>query len=124
MRLTICTLLTSVVVTHAAMAQSCPPSSPANGPPILHLTESASVNVQPSLLVADLMASAEAPISVTAQRRVNNLMAHASGLASKVSGLKAVFRNYSTSFIDRAHGVPAHWIAKATRNNKCVRRNR
>lgn len=96
------------------MAQSCPPASPANGPPILHLTESASVNVQPSLLVADLMASAEAPISVTAQRRVNNLMAHASGLASKVSGLKAVFQNYSTSFIDRAHGVPAHWIANQT----------
>lgn len=114
MRLAICTLLTSVVITHAAVAQSCAPASPANGPPILHLTESASVNVQPSLLVADLEASADAPIAVTAQRRVNNLMAQASGLASKVSALKAVFQDYSTSFIDRADGVPAHWIANQT----------
>lgn len=114
MRLTICTLLTFLIATHTAMAQSCPPPPPASGPPILHLDETASANVQPSLLVADLVANAEAPIAVTAQRRVNNLMAQASGIAGNVSGLKAVFQDYSTSFIDRASGVPAHWIANQT----------
>jgi uncharacterized protein YggE len=114
MRLAICTALTSLVVTHVAMAQSCPPPSSAGGPPILHLTETANISVQPSLLVADLVASSDSPMAVTAQRRVNNLMAQASGLASKEAGVKAVFQDYSTSFIDRANGVPAHWIANQT----------
>ncbi len=114
MRLAICTLLTSVIATHAAMAQSCLPPPPPNGPPILHLNETASISVQPSLLVADLVASSEATVAVTAQRRVNNLMAQASALAAKVADVKAVFQDYSTSFIDRADGVPAHWIANQT----------
>jgi uncharacterized protein YggE len=114
MRLAISTVLTSFIITHAAMAQTCPPPPPANGPPILHLTETASVNVQPTLLVADLVASSDAPIAVTAQRRVNNLMAQASGPASKVADIKAVFQDYSTNFIDRANAVPAHWIAYQT----------
>lgn len=114
MRLAICTLLTSVVVTQAALAQSCPPPPPANGQPILHLTETASVKVQPSLLVADLVASADSPIAVTAQRHVNKLMAQASAVAGKEAGLTAVFQDYSTSFIDRANGVAAHWIANQT----------
>ena len=116
MRLAISTVLTSFIVTHAAMAQTCPPPPPANGPPILHLTPKLpAVNVQPTLLVADLVASSDAPIAVTAQRRVNNLMAQASGLGSKVAkSSKAVFQDYSTNFIDRANGVPAHWIANQT----------
>jgi uncharacterized protein YggE len=114
MRLALCVLLTSALSAQAAIAQTCPPSSVPNGPPILHLDESATVNVTPSLLVADLVASSDAPAAVTAQRRVNNLMAQASGLAGKVSGLKAVFEDYSTSFIDRSNGVLAHWIANQT----------
>ena len=85
LRLTICTFLTCLIATHAAMAQSCPPPPPASGQPILHLDETASANAQPSLLVADLVANAEALIAVTAQRRVNNLMAQASGLAGNVA---------------------------------------
>jgi uncharacterized protein YggE len=115
MRLAICALLMTRVATQAAIAQTCPPpAAPAIAPPILHLAETATIKVAPSLLVADLVASADAPIAVTAQRRVNGLMAQASGLAGKVSGVQAVFQDYSTSFVDRANGVPAHWLANQT----------
>ena len=115
MRLAIYVLLMTGVATQAAIAQTCPPpAAPANAPPILHLAETATIKVAPSLLVADLVASADAPIAVTAQRRVNGLMAQASGLAGKVSGVQAVFQDYSTSFVDRASGVPAHWLANQT----------
>jgi uncharacterized protein YggE len=114
MRLAICVLLAATVATQSAIAQTCLPPATANGPPILHLAESATINVTPSLLVADLLASSDAPAAVTAQRHVNNLMAQASNLAGKVPGLKAVFQDYSTSFIDRSNGVPAHWIANQT----------
>ena len=110
MRLAICALVMTTAATQAAIAQTCPPpGAPANAPPILHLAETATIKVAPSLLVADLVASAEAPTAVTAQRRVNSLMAEASGLAGKVPGVQAVFQDYSTSFVDRANGVPAHW---------------
>jgi uncharacterized protein YggE len=114
MRLAICALLMTGVATQAAIAQTCPSPAPANAPPILHLAETATIKVMPSLLVADLVASADAPIAVTAQRRVNNLMDQASGLAGKVSGVQAVFQDYSTTFIDRANGVPTHWLANQT----------
>jgi uncharacterized protein YggE len=114
MRLVICALLISGIATQAAMAQTCAPSAPANAPPILHLAETATIKVMPSLLVADLVASADAPVAVAAQRRVNGLMAQASGLARKVSSVQTVFQDYSTSFVDRANGVPAHWIANQT----------
>ena len=114
MRLAICALLMTTAATQAAFAQTCVPSAPANAPPILHLAETATIKVAPSLLVADLVANADAPIAVTAQRRVNGLMAQASGLAGKVSGVQAVFQDYSTSFVDRADGVPAHWLANQT----------
>jgi uncharacterized protein YggE len=114
MRLVICALLMTTTATQAALAQTCAPPVTANAPPILHLAETATIKVAPSLLVADLVASADAPIAVTAQRRVNGLMAQASGLAGKVSGVQAVFQDYSTSFVDRANGVPAHWLANQT----------
>lgn len=114
MRRTVCCLLLTIAGTHTALAQSCVPPPPSSGPPVLHLSETATVHVQPSLLVADLVANAESPVAVTAQRRVNDLIAQASGLAGKVTGIKVVFQDYSTSFIDRANGVPAHWIANQT----------
>jgi hypothetical protein len=70
MRLVICAVLMTTTATQAALAQTCPPSAPANAPPILHLSETATINVMPSLLAADLVASADAPIAVTAKRRV------------------------------------------------------
>ena len=114
MRLAICALLMTTAATQAALAQTCAPPVTANAAPILHLAETATIKVAPSLLVADLVASADTPIAVTAQRRVNGLMAQASGLAGKVSGVQAVFQDYSTSFVDRANGVPAHWLANQT----------
>jgi len=104
----------TTAATQAALAQTCAPPVTANAAPILHLAETATIKVAPSLLVADLVASADTPIAVTAQRRVNGLMAQASGLAGKVSGVQAVFQDYSTSFVDRANGVPAHWLANQT----------
>jgi hypothetical protein len=64
--------------------------------------------------VADLVAKAESPVAVTAQRRVNDLMAQAATRADKVAGVTAVFRDYSTTFIDRSNNVPAHWTASQT----------
>jgi uncharacterized protein YggE len=114
MRLAVCALITTAVATQAASAQTCTPATTANAPPILHLAETATIKVTPTLLVADLVASASSPAPVTAQHRVNSLMAQASGLAGKVSGITAVFQDYSTSFVDRANGVPAHWVANQT----------
>ena len=70
MRLAICVLLMTGVATQAAIAQTCPPpAAPAIAPPILHLAETATIKVAPSLLVADLVASADAPIAVTTGHR-------------------------------------------------------
>jgi predicted secreted protein len=99
---------------HAALAQACPPPPTGSGPPILHLSETAAVHVQPSLLVADLVANAESPVAVTAQRRVNDLMAQAAARAEKIADVTAVFEGYSTTFIDRSNGVAARWIASQT----------
>lgn len=114
MRRTICCLLLTMTGAHAALAQACPPLPAGSGPPMLHLSETATVIVQPSLLVADLVANAESPIAVTAQRRVNDLMAQAAARAEKIGDVTTVFQDYSTSFIDRSSGVAAHWIASQT----------
>jgi uncharacterized protein YggE len=96
----------------AAYAQDC--GAPPGGPPLLHLSETATIAVQPDLLVADLLASRQSPSAITTQFRVNDLMAKANRLAGKVSGITAVFEDYSTDFIDQANGVPAHWEASQT----------
>ncbi|MDE1905503.1 MAG: hypothetical protein KGH75_03520, partial [Rhodospirillales bacterium] len=77
MRLALCALLTTAITSPAAFAQNCPATPQADAAPILHLAETATIKVTPSLLVADLVASADSPIAVTAQRRVNGLMAQA-----------------------------------------------
>ena len=114
MRRTVCCLVLTMTGAHAALARACPPPPVGSGPPILHLSETATVEVQPTLLVVDLEASAESPVAVTAQRRVNDLMAQAAARAEKVVGVTAVFQDYSTSFIDRSNGGAAHWIASQT----------
>jgi len=114
MRRTVCCLLFTLTGTQVALAQDCPPAPPNGGPPTLHLSETATVHVQPSLLVADLVANAESPVAVTAQRRVNDLMAKASTSADKVAGVTAAFQDYSTTFVDRSTGVAAHWVASQT----------
>jgi uncharacterized protein YggE len=120
MRLAICALLTAVVAAQAAHAQATPsdtssaPQRQAPGTTILHLVETATIKVTPTLLVADLEASAESPAAVTAQRRVNDAMAQASRLAGKVTGVTAVFQDYTTNFSDRAGSNPAHWSVSQT----------
>jgi predicted secreted protein len=113
-RRTVCCLLLTIAGTQTALAQACPPPSSDSGPPVLHLSETASIHVLPSLLVADLVANAESPVAVTAQRRVNELMDQAAARAEKVAGVTAVFQDYSTTFTDRSNGVAAHWTASQT----------
>lgn len=96
-----------------AYAQDCG-APPPNGPPLLHLSETATISVPPNLLVADLEASSQSPSAVTTQRRVNDLMAQANSLAGKVPGIVTVFEDYSTDFVDKSPGVPAHWEASQT----------
>lgn len=107
-------LLLTIGGTQTALAQACPPPPPGSGPPVLHLSETATIHVQPTLLVADLVASAESPVAVTAQRRVNDLMAQAASRVEKAAGVTIVFRDYATSFTDRSNGVAAHWTASQT----------
>jgi uncharacterized protein YggE len=97
----------------AAHAQNCG-GPPPDGPPLLRLAETATIALQPTLLVADLVANSSSISAVTTQRRVNDLMAQANHLAGKVAGIVAVFQDYSTDFVDRADGVPAHWEASQT----------
>ena len=73
-----------------------------------------SIHVLPSLLVAELVANAESPVAIAAQRRVNELMDQAAARAEKVAGVTAVFQGYSTTFTDRSNGVAAHWTASQT----------
>jgi uncharacterized protein YggE len=104
----------------ACFAASCPAHAqdcgvlPPNGPPLLHLSETATITVPPTLLVADLVASSQSPSAVTTQRHVNDLMARADHLAGKVPGIVSIFQDYSTAFVDKADGVPEHWDASQT----------
>ena len=77
MRWTVCCSLVTMAGIHTALAQACLPTPAGSGPPVLNLSETATVHVQLSLLVADLVANAESPVAVTAQSRVNDLMAQA-----------------------------------------------
>jgi len=97
----------------APYAQNCG-AAPPGGPPLLHLSETATIAVQPDLLVADLLASSQSPSAITTQRRVNDLMAKANLLAGKVAGVTVVFEDYSTDFVEQTNGVPAHWEAAQT----------
>jgi uncharacterized protein YggE len=106
-------LLAFLAASSTAHAQDCG-APPPNGPPLLHLSETAAIAVQPDLLVADLVADSQSASATTTQRRVNNLMAQANLLAGKVSGINAVFQDYSTNFVDNTDGVPAHWEASQT----------
>jgi uncharacterized protein YggE len=109
-------ILGCCAIINPALAQDCGPPlpSPPNGPPILHLTETAQITVPPTLLVADLMASSQSPSAVTTQRHVNDLMARADLLPGKVPGIVTGFQDYSTEFVNEANGVPAHWEASQT----------
>jgi len=105
--------LAFLAASSAADAQECVAPTP-NGPPLLHLSETATSTVPPTLLVADLVASSQSPSAVTTQRHVNDLMARADLLAGKVPGIVTEFHDYSTDFVDAANGVPAHWDASQT----------
>jgi len=106
-------ILACLAASSTAHAQDCG-APPSNGPPLLHLSETATITVPPTLLVADLVASSQSPSAVTTQRHVNDLMARANLLAGKVPGIVAEFQDYSTDFVDAANGVPAHWEASQT----------
>ena len=106
-------LLAFLAASSAADAQGCGVLPP-NGPPLLHLSETATITVQPTLLVADLAADSQSPSAVVTQRHVNDLMAQANRLAGKAPGIVTIFQDYSTDFVDRADGVPAHWEASQT----------
>jgi uncharacterized protein YggE len=106
-------LLAFLAASSVAHAQDCG-APPTNGPPHLHLSKTASIAVQPSLLVADLVANASSASAVTTQRRVNDLMAQANRLAGKAPGIVAIVQDYSTAFVYKADGVPAHWEASQT----------
>ncbi len=86
MRLVVLGLLACLATSSAADAQGCG-ALPPNQPPLLHLCETATITVPPTLLVADLVASSQSPSAVTTQRHVNDLMARADLLADKVPGL-------------------------------------
>jgi uncharacterized protein YggE len=106
-------LLACLATSSAADAQGCG-APPPNGSPLLHPSETATITVPPTLLVADLVASSQSPSAVTTQRHVNDLMARADHLAGKVPGIVTDFQDYSTDFVDAANGVPAHWEASQT----------
>jgi uncharacterized protein YggE len=114
MRRVLLGLLACLAASTTAHAQDCGGPPPPGGPPLLHLSETATITVQPSLLVGDLVANASAASAVTTQRRVNDLMAQANRIAGKVPRIVTIFQDYSTDFVDRADGVPAHWEASQT----------
>lgn len=62
-------LLLTIAGTQTALAQACPPPpTPRGGPPVLRLSETATIHILPNLLVADLVANAEAPSAVRTRR--------------------------------------------------------
>jgi uncharacterized protein YggE len=106
-------LIALLTASPAALAQDC--GQPSLGmPPILHLSETATISIEPNLLVADLVATSQSPSAVTTQRRVNDLVAQANVLAGKVPGIIALFQDYETYFVERAPGVPGHWEGSHT----------
>jgi hypothetical protein len=62
LRRIICCLLRSLVGTQAAFAQVCGVlPAPPNGPADLHLSETVTISIHPSLRVADLVAISQSP---------------------------------------------------------------
>lgn len=110
---TIC-LFAAVAWAQAASAQDRPPVQLTDVRSILRLSETATVRVVPSLLTAEMSASADARTAVAAQRQVNDVMRDAAALAGKVDGVKPVFRNYATNFTEGSAHVAAHWTASQT----------
>jgi uncharacterized protein YggE len=82
-----------------------------SGPAELHLSASATVQVAPDELVADLSALGNSPTAAAAQRRVNTLIGAAAKAAGSVVSVKVAFRDYSVQFVDEP---PAHWVAQQT----------
>lgn len=87
------------------------PSQSALGPPMLHLSASATVKVNPDELVAGLQGVGVASTAVAAQRRVNELMVKAKAVAAGVAGVKISFQDYSVDLTDEK---PTHWTARQT----------
>lgn len=114
MRLAVLTLLTALADGSAAYAQNGAPPALPGGPPLLHLSETATIQLLPTLLVTDLVADATSRSSVAAQRQVNELMARAQAIAGRIPGVTAVFADYETDFTAAGNGVPAHWEASQT----------
>lgn len=92
----------------AAWAQ-CP--APPAGPPMLHLTAGGHAKVAPDELVADMVALSVATSPVTAQRRVNTLMAGAATAAKQVAGVHAAFQDYAVTLTDPKE---QKWTAQQT----------
>lgn len=94
----------------APISPGAPPVS-ALGPPMLHLSASATVKVEPDALVADLQGVGIASTVMAAQRHVNELMLKAKTVAASAAGVTTSFRDYSVDFTDEK---PAHWTARQT----------
>jgi uncharacterized protein YggE len=114
MRLAVLTLLTALAHGSAAYAQNGAPPALPGGPPLLHLSETATIQLLPTLLVADLVTNATSRTAVTAPRQVNELMAKAQAIAGVIPGVTAVFADYETDFTAAGNGVPAQWEASQT----------
>ncbi len=85
------------------------PSLSVLGPPMLHLSASATVKVEPDELVASLQGVDIASTAIAAQRRVNELMVKAKAEAAGAAGVKTSFQDYSVDFADQN---PTHWTAQ------------
>jgi hypothetical protein len=64
-------LLAFLAASSTAHAQDCG-APPPNGPPLLHLSETATNTVPPTLLVADSLADSQSPSAVVRERCVNS----------------------------------------------------
>jgi uncharacterized protein YggE len=100
----------------SAVAQDCGTATapPGSGPPILHLSETASTKVQPTLLVAQLQAVGHAANAVAAQRSVNSLMNRAGLITVGRPGIETAFLDYETSFVEPDGHTPGYWMASQT----------
>ena len=113
MRLSVLLLLICPAGGGAAFAQGCA-SPPPSGPPILHLSKTATIKAEPTVLVADLVADETSRSAIAAQRHVKELMAKAKAIAGKMPGVIAVFEDYETDFSAVANELPAHWETSQT----------
>jgi uncharacterized protein YggE len=114
MRLLVLALLTCLASGRTALAQACAPPHLPNGPPLLRLSETSTVKIEPTILVADLVADEQSRTAVSAQRQVNDLMAKVQAIAGRTRDVTAIFEDYETDFVDAANGVSTHWEASQT----------